>query len=100
MTAKTLDSLLRDARGTKLAEIADKARSFDSLGDALRAAVDSELADGIIGASLRDDGELVVLCRSAAHASRLRFSADMLAEAAVAAGFPARDVRVRVSRDA
>jgi predicted nucleic acid-binding Zn ribbon protein len=52
-----------------------------------------------VAANVRDDGELVVLCRSSAWASRLRFAADDLLSAARATGAEVTRCSVRVARD-
>ena len=56
-------------------------------------------AAAVIAANVRDDGELVVICESPAWASRLRFAADTLLEAAIAHGAAATRCTVRVSRN-
>jgi hypothetical protein len=56
-----------------------------------------ELADALLGASLRDDGTLVITAASPAWASRLRFEGSGLL-AACRQRYPvAKRVKVRVS---
>ena len=99
MPAKKLENLLKSGTSGKLEEIIRTASRMDSLTSALRTALDPDLADNLLAASIRDNGELVLICQSSAWASRLRFEADALLEAAAGAGFDARAVRVAVSQD-
>ncbi len=52
----------------------------------------------VIAANIRDDGELVVICRSSAWASRLRFETDTLLAAARAHGADVDHCTIRVAR--
>ncbi|NCF25173.1 MAG: DUF721 domain-containing protein [Gammaproteobacteria bacterium] len=68
------------------------------LASALARAVPPDEGASILAANVREDGELVVICRSPAWASRLRFTADVLLEAARAQGAEASRCSVRVAR--
>ena len=68
------------------------------LASALTGALPPELADGIIAANLRDNGELVVICSSSAWASRLRFESERILAVARNAGAAAETCTVRVSQ--
>ena len=83
--------------GTQLQELADRAAATVRLGDALRAGLPPGLADQVRGASLRDDGTLVVLAASPAWAARLRFEADALLDCARRQAPAAKRVEVRVA---
>ena len=78
MAAKSLEKLLNPSKDGDLASIVRHAQDMGQLAGALAAAVSPEEGASILAANVRDDGELVVLCRSPAWASRLRFSADAL----------------------
>lgn len=96
---KKLDTLLGRTDQSALGRLAAKAGRMDALLKAVTAAVPDELAPGVVALNLRDSGELVLLCRSAAYASRVRFEADAIQAAAREAGFTTDRVVVRVSRD-
>ena len=83
--------------GTPLQELADRAAATIRLADGLRAGLPPVLADQIRGASLRDDGTLVVLAASSAWAARLRFEADALLDCARRQAPAALRVEVRVA---
>ena len=99
MTAKRLENLLNPRKDGDLAHIVRRAREMGDLASALSRMVSPEEGASILAANVRDDGELVVLCRSPAWASRLRFSADALLEAARAHGAEASRCSVRVARN-
>ncbi len=98
MAAKSLEKLLNPSKDGDLASIVRHAQDMGALAGALASAVSPEEGASILAANVRDDGELVVLCRSSAWASRLRFSADALIEAARAHGATVSRCSVRVAR--
>ena len=98
MTAKSLEKLLNPSEDGDLASIVRRAQDMGELASARVAAVSPEEGASILTANVRDDGELVVLCRSPAWASRLRFSADALVAAARARGADVSRCSVRVAR--
>ena len=100
MTAKSLENLLNPSTDGDLANIVRRAHDMGELASALMRVLSPEEGASILAANVRDDGELVVLCRSSAWASRLRFSADALLEAARAKGATVSRCTVRVARDA
>jgi hypothetical protein len=99
MTAKSLDSLLNPSKDGDLANIVRRAQDMGELASALMRVLSPEEGASILAANVRDDGELVVLCRSSAWASRLRFSANALLEAAKARGATVSRCTVRVARN-
>ena len=99
MSAKSLEKLLKASNGGELGDIVRRAREMGDLADALAAALPPDAGASIVAASIRDDGELVVLCRSSAWASRLRFEADALLAAAKNVGAGAESCIVRVARE-
>ena len=98
MAAKSLENLLNPSKDGDLANIVQRARDMGELASALARAVPPDEGASILAANVREDGELVVLCRSSAWASRLRFAADALLEAARAHGAKASRCSVRVAR--
>ncbi len=98
MAAKSLENLLNPSKDGDLADIVRRARDMDELASALVRALPPEEGASILAANVRDDGELVILCRSSAWASRLRFAADTLLAAARAHGAEASSCSVRVAR--
>ncbi|MDH3587040.1 MAG: DUF721 domain-containing protein [Gammaproteobacteria bacterium] len=80
-----------------MANIVRRARDMGELASALVQALPPEEGASILAANVRDDGELVILCRSSAWASRLRFAADALLAAARAHGAEASSCSVRVA---
>ena len=98
MSAKRLENLLKPSNNGGLAEVVRRAREMGELATALGRELPADLADGIVAANLREDGELVVICRSPAWASRLRFEHDRILNAARSAGSEATSLTVRVSQ--
>ena len=97
MAATKLEKLLEKRTGGDLGKIIQRAQKMDVLTDALKKSLAPDLADNLVAANVRDDGELVVICRASAWASRLRFEAETLLEAARNAGESPVRIRVRVS---
>ena len=98
MAVKRLENLLNPSKDGDLASIVRHAQDMSALAGALAAVLSPEEGASILAANVRDDGELVVLCRSSAWASRLRFSADVLIAAARARGAEVSRCSVRVTR--
>ena len=98
MSAIKLDKLLHRMAENGLDKIVQHAQHMDSLGVAIQAALPADMARSVVAANLNDAGELIVLCRSSAWASRLRFEKDRLLEAAKSAGQSPTACRVRVAR--
>jgi hypothetical protein len=97
MPVTKLEDLLKKGAASSLQKIVQTAQNMDSLTGALRAAAPEDLAEHILAANVRDDGELVVICSSSAWASRARFEAESLLEVARDAGFGAASMRVTVT---
>jgi len=98
MPATKLEDLLKKGAASSLQKIIQTAQNMDSLTAALQAGASQDLADHILAANVRDDGELVVICSSSAWASRVRFESESLLEVAKRAGFAASSLRVTVTR--
>jgi hypothetical protein len=63
----------------------------------LRSQLSVEAAPHLLGANVRENGELVLICSSSAWASRLRFESDALLRAAQESGVAASSCQVRVA---
>lgn len=98
MPVKSLENLLNPSKDGDLANIVRRAQDMGDLTGALVRALPPEEGASILAANVRDDGELVVMCRSSAWASRLRFSADALLAAARGHGATVSRCSVRVAR--
>ena len=98
MTAKRLDNLLNADAPGGLEKIIQTAQKMDSLAAVLRAALSPAEADSVVAANVRNDGHLVVVCRSSAWAARLRFHDASLLDSARAAGFEVDKLKVMVSQ--
>jgi hypothetical protein len=98
MGVKSLENLLNPSRNGDLADIVRRAKDMGDLTGALVSALPPEEGAAVLAANVRDDGELVVMCRSSAWASRLRFSADTLLAAARTHGATVSRCSVRVAR--
>ncbi len=98
MPVEKLENLLNRNETGELGEIVGRAAEFARLTEALAAALPEDLREGLIAASVRPDGELVVIGRSPAWAARLRYEGTALLEAARQNGEQATNLRVRVSQ--
>ena len=98
MTAKRLENLLNPSKDGGLGSIVQRAQKMGALAAALARAVDPEEGASIVAANVRDDGELVVLVRSPAWASRLRFATETMLDTARKRGMKADRCTIRVAR--
>lgn len=98
MTAKSLENLLNPNKNGDLGSIVQRAKDMSSLAASLAGAVGRDEGASIAAANVREDGELVVLVRSPAWASRLRYLTDTLLDTARAQGYAADRCTIRVAR--
>ncbi len=98
MSLKKIDKLLNSKGGNALEELVQHAQDMDDLALRVRLSLDPAARDSIAAANLRDDGELVVVCKSSAWAARLRFESERLMRAAKDGGYEVTRCRVRVGR--
>jgi hypothetical protein len=98
MTATKLENLLKNHPGSSLEKIVQRAQQMDSLTTTLQASLPADLAENLVAANISDEDELVLVCRSSAWASRLRFESESMLEAARKAGESPTRCRVRVCR--
>ena len=99
MPINRLEKLLNPNNDGGLANIIRHARDMGELVHILQQALPKDYTTGIAAANIRDDGELVILASSSAWASRLRFEADILMEAARTTGAEVQSCTVRVVRE-
>ena len=99
MPITRLEKLLKSGVGDDLEKIVQHAQKLDGLTSALQAELPADAASALLAASLRDDGELVLICASSEFAARLRYESNSLIEAARRAGFMVDRASVRVSQN-
>lgn len=99
MPIKRLENLLNANDNGDLGDIVQHARNMDALLQVLQKALPADHATSIAAANIRDDGQLVILAKSSAWASRLRFETEALIEAARATGADVMSCTVRVTRE-
>lgn len=98
MPIRHIKQLFGADSGTSLDRIVGHAKDMGFLTHKLREVLPEEARSELVAANLRDDGELVVICRSAAWASRLRFEAELLLDTARRTSPAAARCTFRVSR--
>ena len=98
MAEKNLGKLLNPLQNGELGKIVRRAREMGELAEVLARALPEAEAANLVAANIRDDGELVVLCRSPAWAARFRFEEQALLSAARAHDVRASRVTIRVAR--
>ena len=82
MSIISLEKLLKSGSDGPLDKVVQSAQYMDKLTTAIRAGLSQDLAENVIAASLRDEGELVVVASSSAWAAKLRFEEVRLIECA------------------
>lgn len=96
MPFSRLEKLLKSGRDHSLEKIIRKARDMDDLTGHLRRHLSPDMAENLVAANLRDNGELVLICTTSAWAARLRYEADTLQDAARETGKTVTRCSVRV----
>jgi hypothetical protein len=99
MSVKSLENLLNLNENGGLGDIIRHARDMGELVALLQASLAKEVAQSVVAANIRDDGELVVLASSPAWAAKLRFEAESLMIAARQTGAEVTACTVRVNRN-
>ena len=97
MAENDLKSLLNPNSGGELAGVVRRARRIGELTHVLCAELPADYAGSIAAANVRDDGSLVVFATTPAWASRLRYEAETLLEAARRHGKDVSRCSVRVA---
>lgn len=100
MPAKSIGNLLNRRDNGELGDLIERAQAMGELTRSLVLALPGELAAGVVAANVRTDRELVVVCRSSAWASRLRYETDTLLAAARDCGEDVVSCSVRVTHGA
>ncbi len=98
MSNQRLKNLLNSNADGDLGRIVGRAQTRGALTVALTRVLPPDERSSVIAANIRNDGELVVICRSSAWASRLRFETDTLLAAARAHGANVEHCTIRVAR--
>ncbi len=98
MAAKKLGNILNLKGNGGLGDIVRRARDMGELTRDLSNALPDDLSGSLIAANIRDDSELVLICRSSAWAARVRFEEKTLLAAARKRGINVDKVSVRVAR--
>ena len=98
MSVKSLENLLNPNDNGGLGDIVRHARDMGELVSQLQQALPAEIAQQVLAANIREDGELVVLTSSPAWAAKLRFEADTLMDAARQSSAEVTSCTVRVRR--
>lgn len=98
MSARKLTDLLNPNGNGDLDVLVRRARELGALAEALARALPAELAADVVAANVREDGELVVVCRTPARAARIRYESGTLRAAASSVGENVNRVTVRVAR--
>lgn len=93
-----LEKLLKSGSGSPLEDMVQTAQYMDELTSMLQQDLDPDLAVNLRAASLRDNGELVLIASSSAWASKIRFEAEKLMEVVRQSGKNVTSCRVSVSR--
>jgi hypothetical protein len=99
MAADKLQDLLNSNGNGELETLVRRAQRLGALASALARALPPGLGNDIVAANVKDDGELVGICRSPARAARVRYESPTLLRAASSAGEAVTRVTVRVSHD-
>ena len=89
--------MLKTASGSALDDIIQRAQNMDDLTGVIRAVLPEEAQSSLLGANLRENGELVLICSSSSWAARLRFESDQLIEAARLTGAEVDKCKVKVA---
>ena len=99
MPTKSLENLLNPNNDGGVGDVIRRAKEMGELATALTKILPVDLAEGIVAANIRDSGELVVICRSSAWASRLRFETESILDAARKTGADVASMSVKVSQN-
>ena len=78
MSIISLEKLLQSGQNSALDKLVQSAQFTEELTLNLRKELDPEIAENLISANIRDNGELILVASSSAWAAKLRFEADGL----------------------
>ncbi len=94
----SLEKLLKSAGDSALDNVVQTAQLMDELTTLLQKDLAADLSANLCAASLREDGELVLIATSSAWASKIRFEAENIMETARKSGKRVTKCRVSVSK--
>ena len=92
-----LDKLLKSGPDGSLGRIIQRAQDMDDLTARLRSELDGEMAETLLAANVRSNGELVLVASSSAWAAKIRFEGERLMRAASNKNVKVTTFRVRVT---
>ncbi len=92
-----LDKLLKPGPEGSLGRIIQRAQDMDDLTARLRGQLDEEMAETLLAANVRGNGELVLVASSSAWAAKIRFEGERLMRAASSENVEVTSFRVRVA---
>ena len=98
MSIISLEKLLKSGSGSALDDMVQNAQYMDELTSMLQKELDPDLAVNLCAASLRNNGELVLIASSSAWASKIRFESEKLMEVVRRSGKEVAICRVVVSK--
>ena len=98
MSIISLEKLLKSGSGGVLEDMVQTAQYMDELTSMLQRGLESDLGINLLAASLRDNGELVLIASSSAWAAKIRFEAETMMGLARQSGADVKSCRVTVSR--
>jgi len=78
MSIISLEKLLQSGQNSALDKLVQTAQLTEELTLNLRKELDPEMAENLISANIRENGELILVASSSAWAAKLRFEADGL----------------------
>lgn len=93
-----LEKLLKSNTGGALDKIIRTAQHMEELTTLLKQDLPPDLAANLLAASLRENGEMILIVNSSAWASRFRFEADTLMKIARRSGATISSCKVTVSK--
>jgi hypothetical protein len=96
----SLEKLLKSDTGGALGDMVQTAQYMDELTSSLQQGLEADMAVNLLAASLRDNGELVIIASTSAWAAKIRFQAEKMIDLVRASGAEVRSCRVTVSRQA
>ena len=94
----SLKKLLKSDSGSALEDMVQTAQYMDELTSMLQQGLETDLAINLLAASLRDNGELVLIASSSAWAAKIRFESEKLMDLVSQSGAKVTTCRVAVSK--
>jgi hypothetical protein len=98
MSIISLEKLLKSGGRGALEDMVQTAQYMDEMTTMLQQGLEMDLAVNLLAASLRGDGELVLIASSSAWAAKIRFETEKMMQLVRQSGTEVRSCRVTVSR--